>query len=112
MLINSQINHIIQNKKQNKGAEINLSKIQLEKSGGFLPLLATALPAVIRFLARAAATGALGYVGNKIAQKVTGKGIKITKKSKKVGRQVATLRKDSGIRVPGKEGSEIYLSGK
>ncbi len=103
MLTNSQINHIIQNKKQNKGANINLSKNQLEKSGGFLPLLAAALPVVLPFLARAAATGALGYVGNKIAQKVMGKGIK---KSKKVGKQ------GSGIRLPGKKGSGIYLSGK
>jgi hypothetical protein len=31
MLTNSHINHIIQNKKQNKGSEINLSKSQLEK---------------------------------------------------------------------------------
>ncbi len=106
MLTNSQINHI-QNKKQNKGAKINLPKTQLEKSGGFLPLLAAALPAVIPFLARAAATGALGYVGNKIAQKVMGKGIKTTKKSKKVDRQVATLRKGSGIRLPGKKGLEF-----
>jgi len=42
------------------------------------------------FIARAAATGALGYLGSKIAQKVTGK----------------------GIRLPGKKGSGIYLSGK
>jgi hypothetical protein len=34
------------------------------------------------------------------------KGIKTSKKSKKVGRQ------GSGIRLPGKKGSAIYLSGK
>jgi hypothetical protein len=102
MLTNSQINHI-----QNKGAKINLPKTQLEKSEGFLPLLAAILPAVIPFLARAAATGALGYVGNKIAQKVMGKGIKTTKKPKKVDRQVATLRKGSGIRSPGKKDLEF-----
>ena len=96
MLTNSQINHIIQNKKQNRGAEINLSKSQLEKSGGFLPLLLGLASAAAPFIARAAATGALGYVGSKIAQKVTGIGIKNTKKSKKVG----------------KKGSGIYLSGK
>ena len=101
MLTNSQINHII----QNKGAEINLSKTQLEKSGGFLPLLIGLAAAAAPFIARAAATGALGYVGSKIAQKVTGKGIKTTKKSKKVS-------KGSGIRLPGKKGSGIYLSGK
>jgi hypothetical protein len=103
MLTNSQINHIIQNKKQNKVSEINLSKTQLEKSGGFLPLLEAVLPVVLQFLARAAAIGALGYAGNKIAQKVMGKGIK---KPKKVGRQ------GSGIRLPGKKGTGIYLSGK
>jgi hypothetical protein len=70
MLTNSQINPII----QNKDAELNLSKAPLEKSGGFLPLLAAALPAVIPFLARAAATGALVYVGNKITHKVMAKG--------------------------------------
>ncbi len=47
MLTNSQINHIIQNKKQNKGAEINLSKTHLEKSGEFLPLLAAVLPLIL-----------------------------------------------------------------
>jgi hypothetical protein len=90
MLTNSQINHILQNKKQNKGAEINLSKTQLEKIGGFLPLLLGLASAAAPFIARAAATGALSYDGNKIAQKVIGKGIK--KVSKK--------------------GSGIYLSGK
>jgi hypothetical protein len=35
MLTNSQINHIIQNKKQNKGAEINLLNTQLEKVEDF-----------------------------------------------------------------------------
>jgi hypothetical protein len=103
MLTNSQINHIIQNKKQNKGAEINLSKTQLEKSGGFLPLLLGLASAAAPFLARTAATGALGYAGNKIAQKVMGKEIK---KPKKVGKQ------GSGIRLPGKKGTGIYLSGK
>jgi hypothetical protein len=78
MLANSQISHII----QNKGAQISLSKTQLEKIGRFLPLLAASLPAVIPFLA--AATGALGYAGNKIAQKVMEKGTKTTKKSKKI----------------------------
>jgi hypothetical protein len=96
MLTNSQINHIIQSKKQNKGAEINLSKTQLEKSGGFLPLLLGLASAAAPFIARAAATGALGYVGSKIAQKVTGKGVETSKKSKKTRRQ----------------GSGIYLSGK
>ncbi len=96
MLTNSQINHIIQNKKQNKGAEINLSKTQLEKSGGFLPLLLGLASVAAPFIARAAATCALGYVGSKIAQKFTGKGIKTSKKSKKNSRQ----------------GSGIYLSGK
>jgi len=90
MLTNSQINHIIQNKKQNKGAEIKLSKTQLEKSGGFLPLLLGLASVAAPFIARAAATGALGYAGNKIAEKVMGK----------------------GIRLPGKKGSGIYLSGK
>jgi hypothetical protein len=92
---------------QNKGAEINLSKTQLEKSGGFFPL-----PAVIPFLARAAAIGTLGYAGSKIAHKVFGEGIKTTKNPKKVGRQAATLRKGSGIRSPGKKCSGIYLIGK
>ncbi len=50
MLTNSQINHIIQNKKQNKSTDINLSKTQLEKSEGFLPLLAAALPVVLQRL--------------------------------------------------------------
>jgi hypothetical protein len=90
MLTNSQINHILQNKKQNKGAEIKLSKTQLEKSGGFLPLLLGLASVAAPFIARAAATGALGYAGNKIAEKVMGK----------------------GIRLPGKKGSGIYLSGK
>jgi hypothetical protein len=89
MLKNSQINHIIQNKKQNKSTDINLSKTQLEKSGGFLPLLLGLASISAPFIARAAASGALGYVGNKIAQKVMGKGIKKSKK-----------------------GSGIYLSGK
>src|SRR5208282_3139817 len=93
MLTNSQINHIMENKKQNKGADINLSKNQLEKSGGFLPLLLGLASIAAPFIARTAATGALGYFGNKIAQKVMGKGFK---KSKKVG----------------KKGSGIYLSGK
>jgi hypothetical protein len=86
MLTNSQINHILENRRQNKCADIKLSKTQLEKSGGFLPLLLGLAP----FIARAAATGALGYLGSKIAQKVTGK----------------------GIRLPGKKGSGIYLIGK
>ncbi len=90
MLTNSQINHILQNRKQNKGAEIKLSKTQLEKSGGFLPLLLGLASVAAPFIARAAATGALGYAGNKIAEKVMGK----------------------GIRLPGKKGSGIYLSGK
>jgi hypothetical protein len=89
MLKNSQINNIIQNKKQNKSTDINLSKTQLEKSGGFLPLLLGLASISAPFIARAAASGALGYVGNKIAQKVMGKGIKKSKK-----------------------GSGIYLSGK
>jgi hypothetical protein len=94
MLTNSQINHILQNKKQNKGVEINLSKTQLEKSGGFLPLLLGLASAAAPFIARAAATGALGYVGSKIAQKVTGKGVKKSKKGSKKG---------SGIYLSGKE---------
>jgi hypothetical protein len=97
MLTNSQINHILQNKRQNKGVEIKLSKTQLEKNGGFLPLLLGLASAAAPFIARAAATGALGYAGNKIAQKVMGKG---------------TTKKGSGIRLPGKKGSGIYLSGK
>jgi hypothetical protein len=81
ILTNSQINHIIQNKKQNKGSEINLSKTQLEKSGGLLPLLLGLASAATPFIARAAATGALGYAGNKITQKVMGKGFKNQRKS-------------------------------
>jgi hypothetical protein len=88
-------------KKQNKS-----TKTQLEKSGGFLPLLLGLASAAAPFIARAAATGALGYAGSKIAQKITGKGVKTSKKSKK------TRRQGSGIRLPGKKGSGIYLSGK
>ena len=97
MLTNSQINHILENRKQNKCADIKLSKTQLEKSGGFLPILLRLASVASPFIARAAATGALGYAGNKIAQKVIGKG---------------TTKKGSGIRLPGKKGSGIYLSGK
>ena len=84
----------------------NLSKTQLERSGGFLPLLLGLASAAAPFIARAAATGALGYVGSKIAQKVTGKGVETSKKLKKVS------KKGPGIRLPGKKGSGIYLSGK
>jgi hypothetical protein len=35
MLTTLQINHILHNRKQNKAADINLSKTQLQKSGGF-----------------------------------------------------------------------------
>ena len=66
-----------------------------------MPILLGLAAAAAPFIARAAATGAIGYAGNKIAQKVMGKGIK---KSKKVGRQ--------GSGLPGKKGPGIYLIGK
>lgn len=83
---------------QNKSADINLSKTQLQKSGGFLPLLAAALPAVLPFIARAAATRALGYAVNKIAQKVMGKGIKSKKPKKRTTKKIV--------------GSAIFVLGK
>lgn len=90
MLTTSQINNILKAKRENKAVDIKLSKTQLEKSGGFLPLLIGLASAAAPFIAKAAATGALGYAGSKIAQKVVGKGVKTTKK------------KGSGIYLPGK----------
>lgn len=100
MLSVTQINHILQAKRENKAVDVHISKTQLQKSGGFLPLLLATLP----FLTKAAATGAIGYAGSKIAQKVMGKGIKIKKPKKIIGK---------GIKIPGKNiGKGIYLPGK
>lgn len=97
MLTVSQINHLLHNKRQNKAADIILSKTQLHKSGGFLPLIAAALP----LITKAAASGALGYAGSKIAEKFIGKGIKQKQRPKKVIQ--LKLKRGSGIYVIGKE---------
>lgn len=98
-LTKAQIYKLLKAKAENKSAQIKLSKTQLKKVGGFLPFLAALAPAVLPFVARAAATGALGYVGSKVAQKITkgsgvkkGKGIYIP--GKKYNR--------NGIRIPGR----------
>lgn len=91
-LTDMQIAKILIDRKKKKGSQIELTKEQLAKSGGFiLPLLAAAAPLILRGLA----TGAASYIGSKAIQKVSGKGayipeneyggngLKKTKKSKK-----------------------------
>ncbi len=110
MLSVTQINNILKAKRENKNVDLHLSKTQLHKSGGFLPLLAAALP----FLTKAAATGAIGYAGSKIAQKVIGKGNNI-KKTKSRGSGTTQLSKNigKGIKLPGKKiGKGIFVPGK
>src|SRR5690348_8800700 len=64
-----------------KTVDLTLSKSQV---GGFLPLL---IPAGIA-AAKALGVGGLGYLGSKLAQKISGNGLKVP-----VGR---------GLKVPGK----------
>ena len=90
MLTTSQINNILKAKRENKSVDIHLSKTQLEKSGGFLPLLTALAPAALKGIA----SGAAAYLGNKGLAKLFG-------------------NKGSGIHLPGKKkGSGIYLPGK
>jgi hypothetical protein len=56
------------------------------QTGGFLPLLAAAIPALTA-LGKAAALGSAGYLGSKLMQKIAGKG----------------LKKGKGIYLPGKK---------
>ncbi|SRR6266487_6132495 len=82
----SQINKILQAKKESKVVDIKISKTQLKKSGGFLPILAGLASTFLPFITKAAATGAVTYAGSKAAQKLMGKG-----------------RRGKGIYIPGKQ---------
>ena len=61
MLTISQINQILKAKREGKAVGIKLSKTQLQKSGGFLPLLAALAPAALKGIT----SGAAAYLGSK-----------------------------------------------
>jgi len=98
-----------------KTYSISLNRIQ---TGGFLPLIIPALAA----LGKAAAIGSAGYLGSKLMQKITGKGVHLP--GKKTGRGISTrrgikTRRGRGVRLPGKKtgrgvktGQGIYLPGR
>lgn len=65
-LTKTQVDKLNDAKKRKKGAQIELSKTQLEKTGGFLPLLGLVLKGL--------ATGAASYAGAKAIEKAVGKG--------------------------------------
>ena len=104
-----------------KTYSISLNRIQ---TGGFLPLIIPALAA----LGKAAAIGSAGYLGSKLMQKITGKGVRVGKgvhlPGKKTGRGISTRRgiksrRGKGVRLPGKKtgrgvktGQGIYLPGR
>ena len=69
MLTNSQINKILKGKREGKAVDIKLSKTQLQKSGGFLPLLAALAPAALKGIT----SGAAAYLGSKGLAKLFGK---------------------------------------
>ena len=83
-----QMKRICKAYEQQKGLDLKLSKAQIKKnmqvSGGILPLLAAAIPALLsaaRFAVPAIATGVLGGLANTAAQKITGNGLYLNKPS-------------------------------
>ena len=84
MLTISQINQILKAKREGKAVDIKLSKTQLQKSGGFLPLLAALAPVALKGIT----SGAAAYLGSKGLAKLFGK-------------------KGSGIYLPGKPQKKV-----
>jgi hypothetical protein len=101
--------------KINPNGTITLNKTQLKQVGGFLPLLAAAVPAI----AKAVGIGAASYFGSQVAKKITGNGLKLPNKDvprEALGAQprpkvLGSVGSGSGLKLPNK-GSGLKLPNK
>jgi len=80
-----------------KKAYFNL-QLSTEQTGGMLPFLIPALIAA----GKALGLGAVGYLGSKVAQKMTGGGKKKRRGGKKHGKTRKKQRRGKGVYLPGR----------